>query len=150
MMEILLDDMAKYRRSLALQGVITPHLRALCNQAHAEIASTSICGALGRFNNSQCFDFRGKVYALLGLVPDGQYFPVDYTVAKEELFCSVIFASYSSTSRHAGSPKDTEPVAKILWHPLASFHLKKVDWLALENTKRVARAVDISYLTLER
>jgi hypothetical protein len=149
MIERLFDE-TQFWRGSHMEGVTAPHLRALCNQIDTEAATTTVCGALGRFDNSQCYDFRDKVYALLGLVPGGQWFPVDYTVVTEELFCSVVLASYTTTSRHAGSPNDTEPVAEILQCPPASFHLEKVDWLALENTKRVARAIDVSYVALER
>jgi hypothetical protein len=118
-------------------------VRAIVNDKSAKLSEPSLCRVVSRWRFSQCSDIRDKVYAVLGLAPSGRWFPVDYSMTKEGLFCSVILASYSNTPADTSSSTDSRAIVP---HPRG---YRNASAFALTEAYWVARALEISFNVLE-
>ncbi len=57
---------------------------------NAQLSSRPVEEVLATYSQSQCADWRDKVYGLLSLVENGHEFPVDYSVDKMMLLAAVL------------------------------------------------------------
>jgi hypothetical protein len=85
------------------------------------------------------------VYAVLGLVKGGTQFPVNYSITKEELFCSVVFASHSIMLGGPWIENEAGTSPLVLSVPLGEFPVRRVDMDALVNISQVATALGVSF-----
>jgi hypothetical protein len=110
---------------------------------HRNSRRRSICDTVNAFRHGMCLDNRDRVFAILGLVQGGKQFPVTYSSTMEELFCSVVLASYVSVSSRMGS------VAEDATQPqLDNFSKRKADLDALVEISGVSTALGISFRAL--
>jgi hypothetical protein len=118
-------------------------VRAIVNDKSAKLSELSLCRVVSWWRVSLCSDIRDKVYAVLGLAPSGRWFPVDYSITKEELFCSVILASYSNAPADTSSSTDSRVIVP---HPR---RCRNASACTLTEAYWVARALEISLNVLE-
>jgi hypothetical protein len=71
----------------------------------------SLTRCLDKFSDCHCLEPRDKIYALLGLVPEGDKIPVDYTKPVHETFIDAVKILHK---RHLPLRKGGEPCATIL------------------------------------
>jgi hypothetical protein len=75
---------------------------------------------------------------------------VNYSSTVEEVFCSVILASYVSIPNNTGPSIDPGTTSNHLAVPLGKFPTKRANMDALISVGEVATALGVSYVALER
>jgi hypothetical protein len=87
----------------------------IANAENTALRKQVLCGTSNQYRDSICSDIRDRVYAILALMKDGEWFPVDYAIIKEKLFWLVILASYAVTSTQSKLHSQTGSIAPL--HP---------------------------------
>jgi hypothetical protein len=119
-------------------------------KAHAvKETNTSICEALFKYRGGKCSDLRDKVYAILALVPGGRWFPVDYSVSLEELFCQVIMASYGSKSCPADRSSKNGASPGILSDSPTYFNTRLANLNSLANMEYARTTLEVPFCALD-
>jgi hypothetical protein len=108
----------------------------------------SICDTVNAFRHGICSDSRDRVFAILGLVQSGKWFPVTYSSTKEELFCSVIFASYVNAPTQVKSPTEAGSHPQLFSVSPARFFTKRANTDALIEISEVSTALGVSFVAL--
>jgi hypothetical protein len=120
----------------------------LSSRETPDYQSMPLCEIVCSFSQGICSDIRDRVYAVLALVPSGKWFPVDYSTTREQLFCSLVLASYNSTTTDATSLTEARTITPLLPYPLDRFNLRNVTPRDLLNIVEVSASLCISYSTL--
>jgi hypothetical protein len=105
----------------------------------------SICDTVNAFRHGMCSDNRDRVFAILGLVQGGKHFLVNYSSTKEELFRSVILASYENVSSRIDLSTKGGTHSPLIFVPLDIFTTKKANLDALVEISGVSTALGVSF-----
>jgi hypothetical protein len=110
----------------------------------SELFKRDVCEMIGLLHGSTCSDARDRAYAILSLITDGKWFPVDYSITKEAVYCAAILASYVS------APRDWEahPGSSSIVRQYTHFKLRTPQMRTLSVIGSVASALDVSYSAL--
>ncbi|KAH7091335.1 heterokaryon incompatibility protein-domain-containing protein [Paraphoma chrysanthemicola] len=109
----------------------------------------AISDAVAQYQNSQCSDPRDKVYATLGMVPDGGSFPIDYSIDLEHLFYQIMTASYECTYNVEEPVGETELAQNLVLRGSASSHERRVDTTSLSSINNARQSLEIPFSALE-
>jgi hypothetical protein len=144
----LIQNIVRYRDMYRIEILANPVLDivdVLLTLVGRDYERQSICVTVGAFRQGMCSDSRDRVYAILGLFEGGGRFPVNYSITKEELFCSVVLASHSVMlgGKWVQDEVGTSPL--VLSVPIGEFPIRRVDMGALVNISQVATALGVSF-----